>query len=321
MEGNPMAAVVLPIAPRKPASKRARHETVVFYICIAPFILGILIFDFLPLLASFVLSFTKWDILTPPVFIGLQNYITALTQDPKVLISLQVTFTYALVAIPLRLAVALLLAVLLNEATKGVGIFRTAFYIPSIVSSVAAAVLWMWLLNPQFGPVDGFLGLFGIPGPQWFTDPNFALWGLVMMAPWGAGGEMLIFLAGLKGIDKQLYEAAELDGAGTMSKFFRVTLPMLSPTIFFNLVMSIIGGLQSFDTAYVISTARAGTLGGPANSTLFYMVYLYNRAFAGFQMGYASALGWILFVIIMVITLLVLRSSALWVFYEGERKR
>lgn len=314
-----MAAVTLPM-PKRSTTRRARHETVTFYICIAPFILGILIFDFLPLLASFILSFTKWDVLTPPVFIGLQNYITALTQDPKIPISLRVTFTYSLVAIPLRLAVALFLAILLNEATKGVGFFRTAFYMPCIVSAVAAAVLWMWLLNPQFGPIDGLLRVFGIQGPQWFTDPKFALWGLVMMSPWGAGGEMLIFLAGLKGIDKQLYEAAELDGAGRIAKFFRVTIPMISPTIFFNLVMSIIGGLQSFDTAYVISTARAGTLGGPANSTLFYMVYLYNRAFAGFQMGYASALGWILFVIIMVITLLVLRSSALWVFYEAERK-
>jgi multiple sugar transport system permease protein len=315
-----MSAVTVPL-PRKPLSRRARHETTIFYICIAPFILGILFFDLIPMGASFVLSFTQWDILTPPKFIGLQNYITALTQDPKVLISLKVTFTYALVAIPLRLAMALLLAVLLNEATKGMGFFRTAFYLPSIVSAVAAAVLWTWLLNPVYGPVDGLLNLLHIPGPQWFTDPKYALWGLVMMAPWGAGGEMLIFLAGLKGIDKQLYEAAELDGAGTLAKFFMVTIPMLSPTLFFNLVMSIIGGLQSFDTAYVISTARAGTLGGPANSTLFYMLYLYNRAFAGFQMGYASALGWILFVIIMIITLLVLRSSNLWVFYEGERKR
>ncbi len=315
-----MTATALPL-PKKVVSRKARHETVLFYICIAPFILGILFFDLIPMVASFVLGFTHWDILTAPKWIGLQNYIFALTKDPNFPITLRVTFTYALVAIPLRLGAALILALLLNEATKGVGFFRTAFYLPSIVSAVAAAVLWTWLLNPVYGPVDGLLNVFGIQGPQWFTDPKYALWGLVMMAPWGAGGEMLIFLAGLKGIDKQLYEAAELDGAGTLQKFFRVTIPMLTPTIFFNLVMSIIGALQSFDTAYVISTARAGTLGGPAKSTLFYMVYVYNRAFAGFSMGYASALGWILFAIIMVITLLVLRSSSLWVFYEGERKR
>ena len=315
-----MTAISIPV-PRKAVSRKARHETVLFYICIAPFILGILFFDVIPLGASLVLSFTHWDILTAPRWIGLQNYIFAITKDPNFPITLRVTFTYAIVAVPLRLAVALFLAVLLNEATKGVGFFRTAFYMPAIISAVAAAVLWTWLLNPVYGPVDGFLRLFGIQGPQWFTDPHFALWGLIMMAPWGAGGEMLIFLAGLKGIDKQLYEAAELDGAGTLKRFINVTIPMLTPTIFFNLVMSIIGALQSFDTAYVISTARAGTLGGPANSTLFYMLYVYNRAFAGFSMGYASALGWILFAVIMVITLLVLRSSSLWVFYEGERKR
>jgi multiple sugar transport system permease protein len=319
VEGDPMAAVTVSL-PKKPASKRARHETVLFYICIAPFIIGLLLFDIIPLLASFVLSFTQWDVLSPPKFIGLQNYIYALTQDPNFPITLKVTFTYALIAVPLSLASALLLAVLLNEATRGISFFRTAFYLPAIVSSVAAAILWTWILNPAYGPVDGFLSLFHIHGPQWFTDPKYALWGLIMMAPWGVGGQMLIFLAGLKGIDKQLYEAAELDGAGTLSRFFKITLPMLSPTLFFNLVMAIIGALQSFDTAYVISTARAGTLGGPAKSTLFYVVYLYNRAFAGFQMGYASALGWILFVIIMIITLLVLRSSNLWVFYEAERK-
>ncbi|HEX7433750.1 MAG TPA: sugar ABC transporter permease [Anaerolineaceae bacterium] len=314
-----MAAVTVPL-PKSKASKRTRHETILFYTCIAPFILGILFFDLIPMGASLVLSFTQWDILTPPKFIGLQNYIKAFTQDPNFPIILKVTFKYALVAVPLRLASGLLLAILLNEATRGVGFFRTAFYLPAIVSSVAAAVLWTWILNPVYGPVNGLLALFHINGPQWFTDPKFALWGLIMMAPWGVGGEMLIFLAGLKGIDKQLYEAAELDGAGRLSKFFKITLPMLSPALFFNLVMSVIGALQSFDTAYVISTARAGTLGGPLKSTLFYMIYLYNRAFAGSEMGYASALGWILFAIIMVLTLLVLRSSSLWVFYEAERK-
>jgi multiple sugar transport system permease protein len=271
------------------------------------------------MLTSLGLSFTQWNILSPPKFIGLQNYIMAF-KDPKVLISLRLTTFYTLVQVPLRLAVALMLAVLLNEATKGVGIFRTAFYLPSIVSAVAIAVLWTWILNPVYGPVNGVIRFFGGEGPKWFSDPKYALWGIIMMSPWGAGGEMLIFLAGLKGIDKQLYEAAQLDGAGPVSRFFRITLPMLSPTLFFNLVMTIIGSFQTFDTAYVISTTRAGTLGGPANSTLFYMLYLYNRAFAGQQMGYASALGWILFVILFVIILLVLRSTDLWVFYESERK-
>ncbi len=315
-----MTATTLPM-PRRRASKKVRNETILFYICVAPFILGILFFDLIPLLGSLGLSFTSWDILTPPKWVGLQNYIYALTHDPNFPITLKVTFTYAIAAVPLRLAAALFLAILLNEATKAVGIFRTAFYLPAIVSAVAAAVLWTWLLNPVYGPINGFLNLFGIQGPQWFTDPKYALWGLVMMAPWGAGGEMLIFLAGLKGIDKNLYEVAQIDGANRLTRFLKITIPMLSPTIFFNLVMVIIGALQSFDTAYVISTARAGTLGGPADSTLFYMIYVYNRAFAGFKMGYASALGWILFAIIMIITLVVLRSSTFWVYYEAERKR
>jgi multiple sugar transport system permease protein len=302
-------------------SKSARREALIFYLCISPFILGIVLFDLVPMVASLVLSFTEWNILSPPHFIGLQNYITAFTLDPKVGISLKVTLKYTIVAVPLKLTIALMLAILLNEATKGVNFFRTAFYLPAIVSSVAIAVLWTWILNPVYGPVNGLLRVFGIHGPQWLTDPKFALWGLILMSGWGVGGEMLIFLAGLKGIDKQLYEAAELDGAGRVPRFFRITIPMLSATIFFNLVLSIIGSFQTFDTAYVLSTAHAGTLGGPSNSTLFYMLYLYNRAFAGQMMGYASALGWILFAIIMVITLFVLRSSDLWVFYEAGRRR
>jgi len=315
-----MSTAAVSVTP-KPKSKRIRREAILFYICIAPFILGFILFDLIPMLASLGLSFTEWNILTPPKFIGLDNYVTALTADPKVLISLKITLFYTVIQVPLRLATALLLAMLLNEATKGMGFFRTAFYLPCIVSSVAIAVLWTWILNPVYGPVNGLIRFFGGEGPKWFSDPKFALWGLIMMSPWGAGGEMLIFLAGLKGIDKQLYEAAELDGAGPLARFFKITLPMLSPTLFFNLVMSIIGSFQTFDTAYVISTTRAGTLGGPANSTLFYMLYLYNRAFAGQMMGYASALGWILFIIIMIVTLLVLRSSDMWVFYESERKR
>jgi multiple sugar transport system permease protein len=200
-----------------------------------------------------------------------------------------------------------------------VGFFRTAFYLPAIVSSVAAAVLWQWILNPAYGPINGLLGVFGVKGPNWFSDPNYALSALVLMSPWGVGGEMLIFLSGLKGIPKQLYEAAEIDGAGPLSRFFGITLPMLSPSLFFNLVMGLIGSIQTFDSAYVISSAHAGTPGGPLKSTLFYMIYLYNRAFSG-HMGYASALAWILFAIVMVMTLLVIRSSDAWVYYEAERK-
>ena len=218
------------------------------------------------------------------------------------------------------MASALFLAVLLNEATRGVSFFRTAFYLPAIVASVAAAVLWQFILNPRFGPVNGFLRLFGIDGPNWLSDPSFVPWAFVMMSVWGVGGEMLIFLAGLKGIPSHLYEAAQLDGASRVARFFNVTMPMLSPTIFFNLVMSVIGSFQTFDSAYIFSTARSGTLGGPLKSTLFYMVYVYTNAFGSAQaMGYATALAWVLFLIILVLTLLTLKTSALWVYNEAEK--
>ena len=314
-----MTTTAVPRPKKTGMTKKARREALIFYLCVSPWILGFLFFTAGPMLASFVLSFTRWDILTPPQFLGLENYITALTADSNVGQALKVTLTYTVFQVPLRLITALLLAMLLNEATHGVSIFRTAFYLPSIVSSVAAAVLFTWIFNPSYGPINGFLGLLGIQGPAWFQDPDYALWGLIIMSPWGVGGEMLIFLAGLKGIPKSLYEAAEIDGGGALARFFNVTLPMLSPTLFFNLVMAIIGSFQSFDTAYVISSGHAGTPGGPLRATLFYMIYLYKQAFGG-QMGYASALAWILFVIILVMTLLVLRSSNVWVYYESERK-
>ena len=305
-----------------PKKKRtlAQREAILFWVCVAPWVIGFILFTLGPMLYSLYISFTRWNVLTAPEWVGLQNYVQILTQDSDFVQSLKVTTIYAVFSIPLSLVTALFLAILLNEATKGVSIFRTTFYIPTIVSAVAAAVLWQWIFNPRFGPINGFLRLFGIEGPGWFSDPDWALWGLILMSTWSVGGQMLIFLAGLKGIPKILYEAAEIDGAGRPARFWNITIPMLSPTIFFNLVLAVIGAFQTFDTAYVISTARAGTLGGPLKSTLFYMLYLYDLAFAKQRMGYANALGWILFLIIFVLTMIVLRSSALWVYNESERK-
>lgn len=297
-----------------------RREAITFYLCISPWLIGFIVFTAGPMIASLLLSFTEWDILTPPKVVGLKNYVTMFTKDPDFWQSLKVTSVYTVFSVPLRLLTALFLAMLLNEATRGVGLFRTIFYLPSIVASVAAAVLWGWIFNPRFGPINGALRLFGIKGPTWFSDPKWALWGLIIMSTWGVGGEMLIFLAGLKGIPRQLYEAAEIDGAGFLASFFKITIPMLSPTIFFNLVMSLIGSFQAFDVAYIISTGRGGTLGSPLKSTLFYMLHLYANAFSLFKMGYASALAWVLFLIILVLTLLIIRSSALWVYYAGERR-
>jgi multiple sugar transport system permease protein len=319
-----MATTVSPAAiagSQRGKSTLARREATLFWVCVAPWVLGLILWTIGPMLYSLYLSFTDWNILTAPTWVGLRNYIRIFTQDPDFFQSLKVTAVYSVFSVPLRLGTALFLAILLNEATRGVGIFRTAFYIPAIVSSVAAAVLWTWILNPRFGPVNGFLGLLGIEGPGWFSDPQYALWGLVIMSAWGVGGEMLIFLAGLKGIPNHLFEAAEIDGADRLNRFLHITIPMLSPTIFFNLVMSIIGALQTFDSAYVISTARAGTIGGPVKSTLFYMLNVYDIAFAKQRMGYAASLAWILFLIILVITLLVVRSSTVWVFSEAERER
>ncbi len=318
-----MAGISLPIKTTQVKLKKpgtmARREAILFWICVAPWIIGFLAFDLGPMFYSLYLSFTRWTILTPPVWIGFTNYIN-IFKDVDFFQSLKVTLLFGVFSIPLRLAVALFMAVLLNEVTKGIGFFRTAFYIPAIVSSVAAAVLWTFIFNPKFGPVNGLLGLFGLYQPSWFQDPSYALWGLIIMSAWGVGGEMLIFLAALKGIPHHLYEAAELDGAGRVDRFLNITIPSISPQLFFNFVMSVIGVFQTFDSAYVISTARAGTLGGPMKSTLFYMLYVYNNAFQKQQMGYACALAWILVLIIFALTLLTIRSSSLWVFYESERK-
>ncbi|MEO8607937.1 MAG: sugar ABC transporter permease [Chloroflexota bacterium] len=298
-------------------TKAARREAGIFYLLVSPWIIGFLVFTVVPMAVSLYLSMTQWNVLTPPKWIGFDNYVTMFTKDPEFYQSLKVTITYVITSVPLRMTAALFLAVLLNEATRFVGFFRTAFYIPSIVASVAAAVLWQWIFNPRFGPINGLLRTFGIAGPNWFSDPKTALWGLVIMSVWGVGAEMLIFLAGLKSIPRTLYEAAEVDGAGRLTRFIRITLPMLSPTIFFNLIMSMIGSFQTFDSAFVISTARAGQIGAPLKSTLFYLLHLYQEGFSFLNMGYASALAWVLFLIILSVTYLINRSSKSWVFYSG----
>jgi multiple sugar transport system permease protein len=316
-----MAAITAPVAKRKKRSTQAAREARLFYLCVAPWVIGFILLTLGPMLVSLYLSFTRWDVLTAPEFIGTRNYEFIFTRDADFVQSLKVTTTYAIFSIPLQLLVALGLAILLNEATKAVGFFRTVFYLPAVVAGVAAAVLWAWIFNSEVGPINGFLGLLGIKGPAWFVDPNYALWALIIISVWGVGGQMLIFLAGLKGIPRPLYEAAEIDGAGRVARFFRITLPMLSSTLFFNVVMAIIGAFQTFDAAYVISTQRAGTLGGPLKSTLFYMLYTYSKAFGGeTKMGYAAALSWILFFIILALTLITIRSSSVWVYYESERK-
>lgn len=263
--------------------------------------------------ASLFLSFTRYNILSYQ-WIGLGNYVTAFTGDKLFYHSLSLSAKYALFNVPLALIVSLSAAVLLNQNLRGGSIFRTLFYLPSLMPSVAAALLWKWVLHPRLGPVNYALSLAGIKGPSWLGDPTWALFSLVLISLWGAagGGSMIIFLAGLQGIPQTLYDAAHVDGANSWQRFRSVTLPMLSPTIFFNLIMGLIGSLKVFTSAFV------ATQGGPAYSTWFYLLHLYNKAFQVLEFGYASALAWIFFVIVVSLTILQFRLSSKWVYYESE---
>lgn len=302
-------------AKRRKLTKSERQEEKLFYILTGPWLLGLALFFVIPMIASLWISLNQWDMLTAAKFIGLNNYKTAFAVDPLFWQSLKVTGVYSILSVPLGLVFSLLLSLLLNQAVRGMRLFRTIFYLPAVVSGVSVMVLWMWIFNPQIGLLNTILGYFGIQGPGWIFDPKWALPSMVIMSLWSTvGGSVIIWLAGLKGIPPMLYEAAELDGADVWQKFRHVTIPMLTPTIFFNLVMGIIGTMQTFGEAYVM------TKGGPMNSTLFFNFYLFDHAFQNFRMGYASALAWILFVLIFALTLLVVKSSDAWVYYEGERK-
>ena len=294
-------------------SPMARREALTFYALILPWLLGFFIFLAYPMGRSLYLSFTNYSLQASPVWVGLRNY-ERIFADPDFWQSLKVTFLYALGSVPGSTIIALSIALVLSQKLRGVNMWRTIFFMPSILSSIAVAILWLYVFRPEGGLLNVMLGWFGIQGPNWLNSEQWALPALIIMSWWSVGGQMVIYLAGIKGIPESLYEAAEIDGANGMQKFRFVTIPMLSPTIFFNVILAIIGALQVFDAGYVL------TRGGPNDATLFYMVNLYERAFQLVQLGYASALAWIMFIIIMVITLLVIRSSALWVFYETEQK-
>ncbi|NPV77759.1 MAG: sugar ABC transporter permease [Anaerolineae bacterium] len=288
-----------------------KREALSFYLFILPWILGFLFFYLGPILASFYFSLTSWDLLTAPKWIGLRNYEKIFTNDPLFFQSLKVTFIYTFSYVPLDLIFGLLAALLVNRQIRGVGIFRTIFYLPSVLSGVAYVVMWLWIFNPQAGLINTLLGFFGVEGPRWLLDPKWALPSLIMMSLWGIGRTMIIYLAGLKDVPHELYESAEIDGANWWHKFWSVTLPLLTPSILFNLIFGIIITFQSFTNAFI------ATNGGPLNSTLFYVLYLYRKAFEHLAMGYASALAWILFLIILGCTVLIFRTSGRWVFYRG----
>ncbi len=287
------------------------RENLTGYLFIAPWLIGFLVFTLGPFIQSFYLSFTRYNIVQPPKFIGLANYRMMLFDDELFWKSLWVTIRFALCSVPMVLVIGVLLALLLNSNVRGIDAFRTIFYLPSIIPTVATSSIFMWILNPQVGMVNQILDLIGIKGPAWLSDPTWTPWSLVFMSVWGAGGSMVIYLAGLKDIPTYLYEAATLDGAGPIQKLKAVTLPMLSPVIFFNLVMGIIGTFQYFTQAFMISKGQ----GGPEDSTLFYALYMFQRSWKYMDMGYGSAMAWVLFVIIILITAVIFRSHTRWVHY------
>jgi len=299
---------------RKKWLTMGRREALFFYIFISPWILGFLIFTLGPIVASLYFSFNDYAVIAPAEWIGIANYRKAFTGDPLFWKSLVNTAYYVGIGVPLRIVFAFALATLLNQEIRGRLFYRVSYYMPSIIPGVASAVLWLILLNPRLGLVNLVLGLFGAPQINWLGTPEWSKPALILMSLWGVGGSMVLYLAGLQGIPDALYEAADIDGASRWRKFWSVTIPLMTPTILYNLIMQLISSFQVFGSAFIM------TRGGPLNSTLFYMLHLYNFAFQYFKMGYASALAWVLFVVIIFFTLLTLRWSQAWVFYQGEKK-
>ncbi|HQY92821.1 MAG: sugar ABC transporter permease [Caldilinea sp.] len=285
---------------------------------IAPWLVGFVLFTAGPMLLSFYFSLTRYNIVDPPIFTGFENYVRAFVRDPLFWHSLRVTIYYGALALPLGLIAGFSLSLLLNQKVPGVSVWRTIYFLPSVIAGVAVAIVWSRIFSPQIGILNPFLeSNFGIKGPGWFTDPDWAVPGLVIMSLWGVGGGIIIYLAGLQGIPTSLFDAAKVDGANVLQRFRHVTLPMMTPVLFYTLVLGLIGAFQYFTEVYVIS----GGSGGPQRATLFYNLYLYQNAFKYNEMGYASALAWVLFLVVLALTLLVFRSSVLWVYYEGEVRR
>jgi len=289
------------------------HNALWGYILLLPWLLGLIIFTLGPIIASFYLSFTKYEVISPPVWIGLENYQKAFFGDDLFWPSLWRTFEYSIAIVPLGLLGSLFLAMLLNRGMKGTNIFRTVFFLPSLTPVVALALLWAWLFHPSVGPINLGLSYVGIHGPGWLTDKNWALTALIIISLWASlgGNAMLIFLAGLQGVPDSLMDAAEIDGAGRWAKFRNIILPMISPTMLFNLILGVIGALKVFTLSFV------ATQGGPSYATWFFALHIYQQAFSYFRMGYGSALAWIFVVMLLVLTYIQLTLSRRWVYYAG----
>jgi multiple sugar transport system permease protein len=301
--------------PRELTLTLPQREAVAAYLFLLPFLVGLLLFVAGPVVASFALAFMSWDLLNPPTWVGLGNFEKMFLEDALFPVSIGNTAYFTFISVPLHIAVALATALALNAKLWGIRFYRTAFYVPSVTPAVANALLWIWIFQPEVGLANVALEAFGLPGQTWILDPDMVKPSFILMSLWATGGQMVIFLAGLQGIPDHLYEAANIDGAGAWRRFVAITLPMLSPVIFFNLVIGIIGSFQIFAAAFIM------TNGGPSNQTLFLVLYVYRQAFQFLQLGYASALCWVLFVIILLFTAVQFRAAGRWVYYEGELKR
>ena len=299
-----------------PAGGRSGNGDLSGYLFLLPWLLGFLFFTLGPTLVSLYLSFTKFDLLTSPRWVGLDNYTYMFTADQRFGNALRVTFVYLTLEVPLKLAFALAIAVMLDKQIRGGDLYRAIFYVPSLLGgSVAIAVLWRQMFQGDGMVNRAIYALFGLQGPSWISNPETSIYTLVILAVWQFGSPMIIFLAGRRRIPRELYEAAEIDGAGKAAQFWKLTLPLLAPVLFFNLVLQMIEGFKAFTPAFIIS----GGSGGPVDSTLFYTLYLYQEAFAYFRMGYASALAWVLLVIIAIFTSISFLTSKYWVHYGDER--
>ena len=299
----------------KKMSSLERQEAITGMTFATPFIIGMIVFTAFPFLASLYFSFTNYDMISSPQWIGIKNYTILFKNDPLFYTSLWNTLFHVIVSTPLGIVAGICLALLLNSKVKGISIYRTIYYLPNVVSIVAMAFLWMWIFQPNYGIINQILAQIGIEGPGWYLDststtiPKLTL---ILMGLWTAGGSMVIYLAALQDIPVSIYEAARIDGAGSIAQLFKITLPLITPTIFFNLVTSLIGGFQMFTLAYIM------TNGGPGTSTYYFGYYLYNKAFSDYQMGMASAMSWVLLAITMIITAIAFGFSKKWVFYLGE---
>lgn len=294
-------------------SARARRRALSGYLWISPWVAGFLIFFLGPTLASLYLSFTDYNVMSPPVWVGWKNYAYAFTQDPNFWTSIVRSVTYAVESVPAGVLISLGLALLMVRPFRGTALYRTLFFLPGLTPIVAAVLIWQWLFDPQVGPIDYLINVAGFPGPGWLGSSKWALPAIVVITLWGSVGanRMVIFIAGLQGVPQDLYDAAEVDGAGRFARFWHITRPMISPATYFNVVLGTIAALQVFETAFLT------TQGGPDYATWFYMLQLYQSAFVNFDMGYASALAWIFFVIVIGLTYLQVRWSSTWVYYEG----